>query len=162
NYHDVQGKFPAGRPMNTQAALANDLNAASGFVSLLSYVEGQAQFNAWNFSTWFNDPGACTAYCFPLTNTTVASARLSYHLCPSDTSGPFVSTTGSGRNDIPRVANLAVGTYAFSAGSLGPPNTQANKDSNNGLSHYNRLNGGNGIRDITDGSANTLAVGEKI
>src|SRR3954452_12742773 len=65
NYHDVQGKFVAGRPCNTQATAALDLNAMSGFVSILGHIEGQALYNAWNFSAGFGDTSGGTYTSFP-------------------------------------------------------------------------------------------------
>ncbi len=162
NYHDVQnGKFVAGRPCNTYNVPGTtnlDLNAMSGFVSLLSTMEGTTMFNAWNFSVWFGDTST-GGTAFPLANTTVSNATLNFYVCPSDNSTSPIDLSGTGRNDVPKVAGLAMGSYAFSAGSFGPPNTQANKDSNNGFAHYN-VKGPNGVRDIIDGTSNTFAVGE--
>jgi prepilin-type N-terminal cleavage/methylation domain-containing protein/prepilin-type processing-associated H-X9-DG protein len=161
NYHDTQGSFVAGRPCNTYnlSGLALDLNAMSGFVSLLSAMEGTPLYNAWNFSVWFGDTSGAGNVAFPQANTTVSSSRLAFHVCPSDPSSTPVSLTGTGRNDVPKVAGLATGSYAFCAGSLGPPNAQGNKDSNTGFAHYN-IKGPNNVAKITDGTSNTLAIGE--
>jgi prepilin-type N-terminal cleavage/methylation domain-containing protein/prepilin-type processing-associated H-X9-DG protein len=160
NYHDVQGKFPSGRPGNAFALAGGDFNAASGFVSLLAYMEQTPLYNAWNFSLVFgvtNGTGGQVANA--LVNTTVASSRVNIFNCPSDTSAPTVDLSGTGRNDIPKVAGLSTSSYAFMAGTFGPPNTQANKDSNNGFAHY-CVKGPNSIVNILDGTSNTLAVGE--
>ncbi len=165
NYHDVQGTFPAGRPGNAYNLVGGDYNAMSGFVSMLAGLEQTNLYNAWNFSVVF---GATTAGAAPYTqtaapllNTTVAGTKISVFLCPSDVSGPLIDLSGTGRNDIPKVPGLAMGSYAMCAGSVGPPNNQANKNANTGMFHYN-VNGPVGVRNILDGTSNTLAVGETV
>ncbi len=163
NYHSINDKFPAGRPNNTMAAVGSDFDAHSGFVALLNQIEGGSLYNAWNFTVWFGDTNSGSYIADAAPNTTAAFSKVNTFLCPSDTSTPTINLTGTGRNDVPKnlCTSLAVCSYAFSAGTWGPPNTQGNKDSNNGLAHYNRL-GPNGMRDITDGSSNTFAVGETV
>jgi prepilin-type N-terminal cleavage/methylation domain-containing protein/prepilin-type processing-associated H-X9-DG protein len=166
NYHSTNDKFPAGRPNYTGgvAGVGNDWDAHSGFVALLSTMEGGSLYNAWNFNIWFGSSAATLApYVINSAfNTTVAFSKVNSFLCPSDNSSLTVDLTGTGRNDVPKVnANfLAVGSYAFCAGSL-PSTNGSFKGLNNGFAHY-CYNGPNGLRDITDGSSNTLAVGETI
>jgi prepilin-type N-terminal cleavage/methylation domain-containing protein/prepilin-type processing-associated H-X9-DG protein len=160
NYHSVHDKFPAARPNNTFAASGgSDFDAKSGFVSLLAHIEGGAMYDGWNSNVWFGDTGAGKYVANGWYNTTSAGAKINSFLCPSDTSSLTVDLSGTGRNDIPKVSGLAVGSYAFCAGTFGPPNTQGNKDANNGFAHY-CVKGPNGVRDITDGTSNTIAVGE--
>ncbi len=159
NYPSVNDKFPAGRPNNTQAIAALDLDAHSAFVALLSQIEGGNVYNGWNFNIWFGDTGSGSYVANGLVNSTGSNTKINTYLCPSDTSSLTIDLSGTGRNDVPKIAGLSVASYAFSAGTFGPPNTQGNKDSNNGLAHYN-IKGPNGMRDITDGSSNTLAAGE--
>jgi prepilin-type N-terminal cleavage/methylation domain-containing protein/prepilin-type processing-associated H-X9-DG protein len=161
NYHQSNDKFPAGRPNNTQAIAALDLDAHSGFVALLSQIEGGTLYNSWNFTIWFGDTNSGVYIANGLFNSTVSNSVVNSFVCPSDISKSPIDLSGTGRNDVPKIAGLATGSYAFSAGTFGPPNTQGNKDSNNGFAHY-CLKGPNGVRDITDGTSNTFAVGETI
>ena len=115
NYHDTQGKFPAGRPGNANALAGGDFNAMSGFVSMLPYIEQTPLFNAWNFSVVFGVTTANGQVAFPQANTTVSSARINVFICPSDTSLPTVDLSGTGRNDIPKIANVATGSTMPSA-----------------------------------------------
>jgi prepilin-type processing-associated H-X9-DG protein len=71
----------------------------------------------------------------------------------------LVDLTNSGRNDVPHVAGLATGSYAFNAGSLDPTNLTGDntKIFNTGLAHYGTPNG---FKDIQDGTSQTFAVGE--
>jgi prepilin-type processing-associated H-X9-DG protein len=132
-------------------------------VALLSQMEGGSLYNSWNFTVWFGDTNSGNYVSNSAFNTTAAFSRVNSFVCPSDTSSPTVDLSGTGRNDVPKTnaTALAIGSYAFCAGTFGPPNTQGNKDSNNGFAHY-CVKGPNGLRDITDGSSNTLAVGETV
>jgi len=71
-------------------------------------------------------------------NTTVAGAKVSVYVCPSDTSQATIDLSNTGRNDVPKVAGLSVGSYALCAGSLDPTNmiSTASKVQNNGLCYY--------------------------
>lgn len=94
-------------------------------------------------------------------NTTVAGAKVSVYVCPSDTSQATIDLSNTGRNDVPKVAGLSVGSYALCAGSLDPTNmiSTASKVQNNGLCYSLQPHN---FRDITDGTSNTLAVGETV
>jgi prepilin-type N-terminal cleavage/methylation domain-containing protein/prepilin-type processing-associated H-X9-DG protein len=168
NYHDVNNAFPNLRPGDD--VNANDSNAMSTWVVTLPQMEQTALYNAWNFSLAFNDPSVDPKYaasCIPQANSTVARTVLTVFNCPSDNRQPFVSTSNSGRNDIPQLPQLAVSSYAVNAGTGGPPNCCDDpilpyvitdlKHGNNGFADYGLPRG---VRDITDGTSNTVAVGE--
>jgi prepilin-type N-terminal cleavage/methylation domain-containing protein/prepilin-type processing-associated H-X9-DG protein len=169
NYHSAQNCFPSGRPADDPNN--NDSNAQSTWVSLLGQLEQQPLFDAWNFSLTFNDPSVSAVYaksCIPAADTTVSSTVLAVFNCPSDTrQQQFFSTTNSGRNDIPHIANMAVSSYANCAGVLGANNTGADtfgmyttgdvKHLNNGFADYGIPKK---MKSFIDGSSNTIAVGE--
>ncbi|AGA30672.1 DUF1559 domain-containing protein [Singulisphaera acidiphila] len=169
NYHEVGGTFPSARPGNDIGN--NDSNAMSLWVSVLPQLEQQSLVNAWNFQLTFNDPGVSGVYaasCIPLAQTTVSSTTLAVFVCPSDIrQQPSFSTTNSGRNDIPHVANLAPSSYSSCAGSLGGANSGSDsygpyatpdiKHNNNGFADYGVPHR---IRSFIDGTSNTFAVGE--
>ncbi len=162
NHHDTFGFFPAGRfgcdgsgtPCNGMSATSVNRGGASGFVYLLPYLEqdniykslGTAEANVpWpttDNATWrtFNKVGL--------------ESRQNAFSCPSNTAQPFLANTGSGVT-----LNASVGSYALVSGSNGPSQGIGNsvKFDNNGLFvYFNKRTMG----DITDGTSNTLAVGE--
>jgi len=149
NYHDIQGTFPAGRPGYVNDG--GDRNNMSGFVSILANMEMMAQYNAWNFSLRF-DGGSTAAHPMSIAaQTTVSDSIINTYACPSDPSKPHVNT---GTGDT----NAGVGSYSFNAGTYGPPNDGTNnKFKNNGFAFYQNPTA---MRDFTDGTSNTLAVGE--
>lgn len=169
NYHDLNQTFPDARPGSD--ANQNDSNAMSNWVSMLPEYEQQALFNAWNFSLTFNDPSVAgppiSLTCIPLANTTVAGSAISVFNCPSDFRQSTVSTVGSGRNDIPHVANLAVSSYSVCVGTGGPPSCCSDsgppvaigdiKHNNNGFADYGAPRS---TADFQDGTSNTLCTGE--
>ncbi len=169
NYHQTYDVFPNGRPGDDPNR--NDSNAMSSWVALLPQLEQQPLFNAWNFSLSFNDPSVDPVYapsCIPAVHTTVCSTNLNAFNCPSDIrTQQFASTLNSNRNDLPKLANLAISSYANNAGTGGPPdccndNSQPYrvgdlKHKNNGFADYGKPKG---IRDFLDGTSNTVAVGE--
>jgi prepilin-type N-terminal cleavage/methylation domain-containing protein/prepilin-type processing-associated H-X9-DG protein len=172
NYISIHNSFMPGRPGNDTNN--NDSNAASGFVSLLAQMEGGTLYNAWNWNLLFNDPtvsGNVAVACIPAANSTVATTKMNIFLCPSDPSQPSLDLTGGyggGRNDIPHTGLqlAAVGSYAFCAGTGGPPNAGPPngiyavsdiKHTNNGIADYGPTRK---IQDVTDGTSTTLCVGE--
>src|SRR3954471_16959443 len=77
NYHDsTGGKFVASRPNNTQGIAALDLDAKSGFVSLLPQIEGGAMYNAWNSSIWFGDTNSGAYIANAFYNSTVSNSKI--------------------------------------------------------------------------------------
>jgi len=167
NYLDTNGVFPDARPGNNVAA--DDSSAASGFVSLLPFMEQTVMANAWNFQLDYDviETGYARNADGGIENATVGQARLTVFVCPSDPSGPTFNTIPLNRNDIPSLANLATCGYAFCAGTGGPPGHHADstgmyyvsdiKHTNNGFADYSHSLT---IAAITDGTSNTLAIGE--
>jgi prepilin-type N-terminal cleavage/methylation domain-containing protein/prepilin-type processing-associated H-X9-DG protein len=169
NYHSTYNCFPSGRPADDPNQ--NDSNAMSTWVSLLGNLEQSAMSNAYNFSLTFNDPSVAAAYassCIPPANSTVAGTNLAVFICPTDIRVlPFANTTTSGRNDIPKVAQLAVSSYAVCAGVMIDGNVVGGRyqAANNG--DFKHLNNGfadygfpKKMKSFPDGTSNTFAAGE--
>jgi prepilin-type N-terminal cleavage/methylation domain-containing protein/prepilin-type processing-associated H-X9-DG protein len=150
NYHDAVGCFPmsyaASRPF-----LDGATDTAPGWgwsAMILAQIEQSSLFNAINF----------TLPVEALANTSVARTIQNAYLCPSDPipGGPFAITDASGNT----LATVGPTSYAACTG-----NNQA--DSTTGLNNDGLGNGlffrNSRVRlaDITDGSSQTIAVGER-
>ncbi len=150
NYHDAVGTFPmsyaARSPFKNGAT---DTAPGWGWGTLiLPQLEQGAIFAAVNFSSPVEDPR----------NSTVGRTILTMYLCPSDPipGGPFPVMDGSGNT----LASMGPTSYAACVGD-------DRADSTTGLNNDGLGNGilfrNSGIRiaDITDGTSQTIAVGER-
>jgi prepilin-type N-terminal cleavage/methylation domain-containing protein/prepilin-type processing-associated H-X9-DG protein len=150
NYHTANDTFPP-----AAAASDNPLNlmdngktcikwmgwSAQGM--LLSYIEGTPIYNAINFSY---DPVSWPSYPY---NSTYSNTKLNVFLCPSDGL--------AGRTYI-NSYYASVGTTTLAGGDM--ITTDCNKQGDStGIFYYGRANG---LRDITDGSSNTVAFSESL
>lgn len=138
NYHDVFNLFPA-----TEVGGTGTLDRASAFVAILPYLQQSGVFSLYNSSLGNSDP----------INMAAVQQMIPAYLCPSS---PM-------RRQIPNLAcdanNRAPGTYAVSTGNGDPWGSLATGNPHNGVI----IGPGSGktqFRDITDGSSNTLLVGE--
>jgi prepilin-type N-terminal cleavage/methylation domain-containing protein/prepilin-type processing-associated H-X9-DG protein len=142
NYHSTYNCFPAGDSIGlpTQCDPASDCRGNSIWIQLLPYLEMQGIYDTydqkvkWGWANWiFTAAGkACTAQ--PVTG----------YRCPSDPDG----------QKYPNIRNY----FAVSGGKT--PATGSNGNGNvytDGLFTINRWFA---MRDIKDGSSNTIAIGE--
>jgi prepilin-type N-terminal cleavage/methylation domain-containing protein/prepilin-type processing-associated H-X9-DG protein len=155
NYHNVNDCFPPGGFPLLPGNGCNNC-CPSAHARMLGGLEQQALYNALNWSVGvLNDQNIFNGT--PM-NITVTASRLTIFLCPSDTP-PAWNMTGTapvGQYRAPGNSYFAnVGSSLEFAGqqSGGPPN---------GPFQYVGAvgNGALGIRDITDGTSNTIAFGE--
>jgi len=132
NYHSALDRFPLGcSQQNYDVTLMDDWSNWSCHALLLPYLEQNAVYNAINFN-WCAVRGPGNA-----NNTTAYNTKLNIFLCPSD--------GNAGNNNI----NNYVGSQGTTTQGLprDPTGVFAN------LKCY-------GLRDITDGSANTVVFSE--
>jgi len=155
NYHDNFNTFPPGWIGVTRPAGA-DMDGLNGFgwgAHLLPYVDQGPLFNQLNFR----------ASCFdPVANPVSVRPALSVFRCPSDPS-PDMWDIHDEANPTAVLARLPSANYVGSFGTEGPedicdappfPTAQCQSD---GVFYHNSVTR---IRDLTDGTSNTLVIGE--
>jgi prepilin-type N-terminal cleavage/methylation domain-containing protein/prepilin-type processing-associated H-X9-DG protein len=148
NYHQSNDCFPSGALISLTGS---NRFSFSAHARMLSNLEQQALYNAINWSVGaYNDPYGEYA------NSTVCGTRLNVFLCPSSpapnwvfSSAPFNVFTAPGNNYFACMGS----SLEFSAQQTGGPP--------NGAFQYDGIGGAAiGIRDIRDGTSNTIGFGE--
>ena len=158
NYHDTAGSFPIGRMGSGYTYPNANNNRRTWAFMVLPYLEQGALYNAINFSVPFYEPPQTTAL---MTN-------ISVWQCPSD--------PGAGSTQEPNLvyrrkkANMAVNWgnshyWQDEAGRANGPNPWTANTPAGAVSFGGAPFKGNkstGLQEMTDGSSNTLLVGEVI
>jgi prepilin-type N-terminal cleavage/methylation domain-containing protein/prepilin-type processing-associated H-X9-DG protein len=154
NYQSASDCFPLGAINTSQSnGVVTGTGCWSAQAKLLSYLEQSAINNAANFNLVVFTAGADNYSCYA--NSTVSTARLSVFLCPS--------APGANWNlhYVPFTANAPGVSYFASVGSclnFAAGTTTTANGPPNGVFQFG--GGAIGMRDITDGSSNTVAFGE--
>lgn len=138
NYHDTFDIFP-----NSEVGGTGTLARASLFVAILPYLEQGNTFTLY-------DPALGNSH--PI-NMAAVSQVIPTYLCPSAPLRRQIPISGCDVND------RAPGTYAISTGSGDPWGTLATGNPHNGAI-VSTASGRTRMRDITDGTSNTLQAGE--
>ncbi|MGH7199022.1 MAG: DUF1559 domain-containing protein, partial [Planctomycetaceae bacterium] len=133
NYHDVYRSFP-------NSDNGGSISRASALTAILPHLDQGTIYQRYDFSLGNSDP----------VNQTAVSQRVPVYLCPSGVIPRPVPISGCDAND------RAPGSYAVSTGSGDPwgfaePNNGAIVNSRSGITK---------MRDLLDGTSNTLLVGE--
>lgn len=132
-------------------------HGASAFVMILPYVEEQQLFDLFKVQTvtiWDSFSGC--RWCTDPSVKQAVAARPKAFVCPSDGD---LQALADYKHEAPVRTDIATGSYANVAGTLGPPNSAALKYQNDGTFFYNRRFK---IAEILDGLSHTLFVGETI
>jgi prepilin-type N-terminal cleavage/methylation domain-containing protein/prepilin-type processing-associated H-X9-DG protein len=148
NYHSSYDCFPPGGG-NTFNTTTGKIQAENGGYSaharILANLEQQALFNAINF--WVSIKSDATGIAI---NTTTMGAKLSVFICPSGPTPYWVDTESA--------AIAAPGNSYFASYGSGLEWVEKVGGPPNGMFEVNGPN--IGIRDVTDGTSNTVAFGE--
>lgn len=158
NYHQIADVFPPGELCNP------NLSGARIFWTcyVLPYMELGTLGNAYNFDYSVNT-SVGPAGNFGLVNSTVTQAIIKPYLCPSDQQGQaFRGTYSWSRSNY-------VGCYSPDGVMVEPNvpftyaanhnNTAQNPATRKALFNFNVIRG---VRDVTDGTSNTVAVSETV
>ena len=171
NYHDTNTYFPYGEMFGVgtvTSSLGLPATAAmnqNGLVMLLPFIDQAPLYNTLNFSAPFGkyNSGSAPVVTVGPTNLAAKSVKIPVFLCPSDSGAQFIS------DDVTYYGCGASGpsyksSYHLSIGSIGA-STHLLKDYN--IAFPTRSSraafGGNSnssIRDITDGTSNSVLVCE--
>jgi len=155
NYHDVYGSFPSGSIKSNQT---------SWHAFILPFIEQQALYNQFTFNQ-----GAYYSGTNQIGRGANGLVRINGYLCPSSQADKMQTNTPPNNVNTPDLVNGVAPFTTHYYGSMGP------KGSGLGGGTYNFRNVGQGgfgqqgifevesrvrISEITDGTANTILVGE--
>jgi len=139
NYHDVYNVFSN---VNAGGVASSNLQGCSFFVSILPMLEQSAGYALYDFNKINNH----------VDNQKVVSQRIPTYLCPTGTLPREVG----GACDSYR----APGMYAASTGTIVSGAYDAAPQQNGALVYTNSADGKTSFKDFTDGTSNTLMIGE--
>jgi prepilin-type N-terminal cleavage/methylation domain-containing protein/prepilin-type processing-associated H-X9-DG protein len=152
NYHATHNILPPGSirtPCSATDRGLNDWGSWSVSSMLLPYLEEQPTYASLNFShdSYRRDSG-CTGFSF---NSTANSTRIAILLCPSDLQSEY-TTRGDRQRKFPGLNYLASAGDTQLYGTFNPTNSRG--------PFY--IISDTKLRDILDGTANTIAFSERV
>jgi prepilin-type N-terminal cleavage/methylation domain-containing protein/prepilin-type processing-associated H-X9-DG protein len=170
NYHDLHNVFPPGRvwaPRPGKAAtdfptIFGGVQNTTWFCLMLPQFEQQALYNAFNFtlgSEGWSGPSPLNAADGMFANMTVAGTKISLFQCPSDRQLTFQINPGY-QGGVLSKPIFTKGNYAVSWGNTNWGQNYASSLSNVYLQSAFGHRGNINMATITDGSSNTVFIGE--
>jgi prepilin-type N-terminal cleavage/methylation domain-containing protein/prepilin-type processing-associated H-X9-DG protein len=153
NYHDSKGCFPPGN-----VGEKTNYAALGVFPMLLPFLEASNLYDRMNWKDPPSNYNSTTCWS-DAGNRVVMATRLPVLVCPSD-QGPAMEDKNHSQADGYDGQQLsAVASYACMMGTIGPCSSLASdsKYKNDGLFYYATSHR---IADITDGTSNTVCMGE--
>lgn len=163
-FHDLNGGFPPCRVINTSATVAGNLFATATFRQtwapfIFSYIEQGNLYDQWNFNadttnnTVTNSAGR--------TNYQIAQTEIKLFLCPSAPGGRKGNSTGAATDFVLAVTDYSPTSSLFNRATMAPYLTATFPAGPAGrLDGALKQNYLNPIRSITDGTSNTMLMGE--
>lgn len=146
NYHDTHGNYPPGYiDRSTDSSSASAADTGSGFawgVMLLPFLDQAPLYNQLNLN--LDSTNA--------TNVAYADEKIAIFRCPSDTN-QGVFTVNDGSSDYDLASANYVGIYGYGSITAVP-----GKPVQKGILYRNS---NVKVRDVTDGTSNTIVVGER-
>ncbi|WP_437191173.1 DUF1559 domain-containing protein [Planctomicrobium sp. SH527] len=159
NYHDVFNRFPPGY-VNTGTSNTQSVNGMWAWSAMiLPYIEATTTYNLLQPGTQGIDPILTEAYqASPTQRGMALKTPIQAFLCPSDTAPPVNDQRAPVANQF-----LPSSSYVGVNGNWVPSNTRATSavDGQSGATGLFYMNSNLGMRDMTDGTSNTLVVGER-
>jgi prepilin-type N-terminal cleavage/methylation domain-containing protein/prepilin-type processing-associated H-X9-DG protein len=154
NYHSANDTFPPGELGLKTATTSGNRYMWTGFI--LPYIEQGTLANAYNFTLGFGTAANGSP------NVTVQTSFVYTYCCPSDGPPGWYSTGGSTRSnyvgcyspDGTMVEPWA--TFSYDTGFKNPANNPATRQA---ILNFNLSRG---VRDVTDGTSNTVMLSEVI
>jgi prepilin-type N-terminal cleavage/methylation domain-containing protein/prepilin-type processing-associated H-X9-DG protein len=179
NYHDIWQRFPLGAACfsvwDIDGSVEHVNKHGSMFVAILPFVEQQSLYDCCNFKTDTDRNSV-----FPGTTTHIYETWITAYLCPSDDQRKYWD--GNPMNNDTKGQKRATSNYAGSMGwqafgggtFIGDPSSPNGSDTHANYSYFGpggtggaHLSGvfshtawGAAINEITDGTSNTIAIGE--
>ena len=147
NYHEAHSTFPLGTSVNFSTSSGGGNFISNGIVMMLPY------FDQTNLSNLYNQTIAWE-------NQSAAAARtvVTTFVCPSNVGQNPITDSALGALSLPVGNTFGITTYALCRGSnIGWCSSSNHPSTVRGMFDLNR---GAKMRDIIDGSSNTIAMGE--